>query len=369
MRLLRLAVAGFRNLPPCAVDVDAPVIAFVGENGQGKTNWLEAAGVLGTLRSFRSPRQAELIAWGESTAMVEGLVRSDGMTRKLSWTYGATRGLKRDDRNVDSVGWLSSFRASYFVPGDIAPIRGEPALRRALLDRAVLGVDPSYLTLARDYRRVLEHKVALLRGQRVIDAEVEVIDAQLVKFGTEITLARGRVLSELEPIFSSVYADFAGGEPATVRYEPWLGTGDRAALEARFHEELGRVRARERLIGRPLAGPHRDDLTFRVCDHAARAYASQGQARSAMLAWKLAEITVARAEGQAPVFLLDDLGSELDPGRTTRLLASLASLHVQTFLSTTDERFVPTGTPGTEVRVFQVRSGALVPGAGAGSSS
>lgn len=364
-----MVVSGFRNLPHAVVDLDAPLIALVGENGQGKTNWLEAAGIVGTLRSFRSPRPAELITWGQSSCSVDAVVQSDGMVRKLTWAYtNGTRTLKRDDRAVDSLSWLSSFRASYFIPGDVAPIRGEPALRRALLDRAILAVDPRYLSLARDYRRVIDHKTALLKNPRSSEAELDVLDAQLVSLGAAVTSVRAQAIHDLSPIYSDFYETFASGEGSNIAYEPWLGEGDRTTLEERFSASLLKLRPRERAIGRPLGGPHRDDVTFTVRGHPARAYASQGQARSAVLAWKLAEIAVARLAGEAPVFLLDDLGSELDPARTARLLASLASLNVQTILSTTDQRFVPRGAMGGEVRVFHVRGGALESDAGAGDA-
>src|SRR3954469_18788715 len=99
MRLLRVQTTGFRNLAPGVIDVDAPMVVFAGANGQGKTNWLEAIGVLGTLRSFRTPRAAEMGAWGQERAVVGAVGVSEGMTRTWSWSFGeGARGLRRDDR-------------------------------------------------------------------------------------------------------------------------------------------------------------------------------------------------------------------------------------------------------------------------------
>lgn len=364
VKLLRIAVAGFRNLPRSTLDVDAPLVAFVGDNGQGKTNWLEAVGVLGTLRSFRTSRSAELVAWGGVRAEVDGVVQAEGMVRTLSWSFGdGARTLRRDDRPVDAVTWLSSFRATYFVPGDIAPVRGEPALRRALLDRAVLAIRPAYLAVARDYKRVLDHKSALLRSGRASDAELDVFDAQLAPLGALVTTTRAEVVAAMGTAFERAYEAFAGAERARVVYEPWLGQGDEATLHARYAERLARQRAGERQAGRVLGGPQRDDLSFTVADRSARAFASQGQARSVVLAWKLAELEAARAVGEAPLFLLDDLGSELDPGRTARLVGLLGSLGVQIFLTTTDARYVPRDTVTGDVRVFHVAGGVATLGA------
>ncbi|MFN7146104.1 MAG: DNA replication/repair protein RecF [Myxococcota bacterium] len=358
MKLLRLSVAGFRNLPRGVLDVDAPLVAFVGDNGQGKTNWLEAIGMLGTLRSFRTAKSAELVTWGESRAEIEGVVRSDDMVRKLAWSFAdGARALRRDDRAVDAVSWLSGFRATYFVPGDIAPVRGEPALRRALLDRAVLAVRPGYLATARDYKKVLDHKAALLRTGRGSDAELDVLDAQLATLGAAVTLTRAELVRDVAPAFARAYGTFAGAETATVSYEPWLGEGDLATLAGRYAERLAKQRAGERAAFRTLGGPQRDDLAFAVEGKPARAYASQGQARSVVLAWKLAELEVARTVGEAPLFLLDDLGSELDPGRTARLVGLLGSLGVQIFLTTTDARYVPRDAVSGEVRMLRVVGG------------
>jgi DNA replication and repair protein RecF len=361
VRLTRLRASGFRNLASSVLDVDAPMVAFVGSNGQGKTNLLEAVGVLGTLRSFRTTRTAEVVGWDASGAEVEAVGVTEGMTRTWRWGFG-TRGpsgggrtLRRDDRAVDAVTWLSSLRATFFVPSDVALVRGEPALRRALLDRAVLTVRPSYLALARDLRRVLDHKAALLREPRPDAAQLDVIDAQLTTVGAEVTRARSEVMRRLAPAYAEAYAGFSGGEPSTVAYVSAVGTGPDDQIEARLAERLHRGRSGELSQRRVLVGPQRDDVRFEVLGHAARAFASQGQARSVVLAWKLAELVVAREVGEAPLFLLDDLGSELDGARTRALVERVRGLGAQVFVTTTDPRFLPGGTD--TARVYTVVAG------------
>lgn len=356
MRLHRIQTRGFRNLAPATLDVDAPLVVFAGANGQGKTNWLEAVGVLGTLRSFRTARPAEMVAWGETAATVEAVGVSEGMTRTWSWSWGeGARGLRRDDRAVDAVSWLASLRATYFVPGDVALVRGEPALRRSALDRAALTVRPAYLALARDLRRVLDHKAALLREHTPADATLDVLDTQLATLAAQVTAARAETVAGMGDAFARAYDALTGGEPAGVAYEPWLGEGDRATLEARALERLRKLRPSEVGARRVLGGPQKDDLAFTVLGKPARAFASQGQARSLVLAWKLAELEAARAGGEAPLFLLDDLGSELDPRRTLRLVEMVRSLGAQVFVTTTDVRFVPDAAGGS--RVFSVENG------------
>lgn len=358
MKLLRLQAASFRNLGSEVLDVDAPFIAFVGPNGQGKTNWLEAVAALGTLRSFRTARTAELLRFGAREAMVEGLVHSDGMTRRyrIAWSEGE-RSLRREDRTVDAVNWLRSFRAAWFVPGDVAPIRGEPAMRRSMMDRAALTLEPSYLSLAQQFRRCLEHKSALLRTGQADGPTLDAVDAQLAGLAVRVVARRTDTVASMAPHFRRFYESFGGNEDATVRYRPHT-TGDEESLL----QKLFAARVQERDLRRPVIGPQRDDLEFSLQGHPARSYASQGQARSLVLAWKLAELACASTGDEAPLFLVDDLGSELDPERTARLVQVVSGMGAQVFVTTTDPRFLPK-TPG-DLRVFSVEAGvarALTP--------
>jgi len=351
MRVLRLQAQGFRNLGAEVLDVDAPFVAFVGSNGQGKTNWLEAVAALSTLRSFRTSRSAELMRFGSTEALVEALVDSDGMKRRfqISWAKGE-RTLRREDRVIDAVSWLRSLRAAWFVPGDVAPIRGEPGLRRAMLDRAALTLDPSYLSLAQQHRRCLEQKAALLRSGQADGPTLDAIDAQFAGLTVRVVARRVETVMRMAPYFRSFYESFGGKEEPTVRYRPNV-VGDEEFVQ----ERIFAARGQERDQRRPLVGPHRDDLEFSLLGRPARAYASQGQARSLVLAWKLAELAAARTGSDAPLFLVDDVGSELDPERTSRLMQVVRSLGAQVFVTTTDRRFLPNDLQ--DFRLFEVEAG------------
>jgi DNA replication and repair protein RecF len=372
MRLLRLQTANFRNLVSGVLEVDAPIVAFCGANGQGKTNWLEAIGVLGTLRSFRTGKPAEMLKQGEREAGVEGFVHSDGMGRRFAWSWaGGARTLRREDRAIDAVSWLRAFRAAYFVPSDVAPIRGEPALRRAMLDRAALTADPGYLSLAQQFRRAMEQKAALLRSGAADGPTLDAVDAQLAGLSVRVIARRTETVAGMLPSFQHFHEAFAGGgaqpahnvagssgaspgDSASVRYRPNV-TGDAEGLFRRFQA----ARPDERAMRRPLVGPHRDDLEFSLGGRPARGWASQGQARSLILAWKLAELDCARRQGETPLFLVDDVGSELDPERTARLVRLLGTLGAQVFLTTTDARYLPDGVEG--MQIVRVEGGAARP--------
>jgi len=361
VRVLRFQARSFRNLCADVVDVDAPMVVFHGRNGQGKTNALEALGVLGSLRSFRSARLQDAVPRGAPGGGldVRAVVESEGQTRQFAFSSGdAGRRLQREERPVDAVTWLTSLRASWFSPADVGVVREEPLARRALLDRTVLTLTPSYLALARDHRRVIDQKSALYRAGRAADAELDVLDAQLAVLGARVTVARGAILERVTGAFERLYAEIAGGERATVRLRSALGDGDEATLVARYAGTLASQRAQERERRRVLGGAQRDDLVFEVGGHPARTAASQGQARSIVLAWKLAEILAAGESGEVPIFLVDDLGSELDAARTAAFVHRLYELGAQVFVSTTDVRAVP-ALGGGKVRVIPVEGGTF----------
>lgn len=342
------------------------MVVFHGRNGQGKTNALEALGVLGSLRSFRSARLADAVprkvgdrpdSAPEARIDVRAVVQSEGQTRQFAFSSGdGGRRLQREERPVDAVTWLTSLRASWFSPADVGVVREEPVARRALLDRTILTLNPGYLALARDHRRVLDQKAALYRSGRATDAELDVLDAQLVPLGARVTATRRLTVERVSVAFRRLYSEIAGGEQATVRLRSSLGEGDEDALAERYAQSVGAQRAQERERRRVLGGAQRDDLVFEVGGHPARTDASQGQARSVVLAWKLAEILAAGESGEVPIFLVDDLGSELDALRTTAFVNRLHELGAQVFVSTTDVRAVPSLGVGA-VRLVAVDGG------------
>jgi DNA replication and repair protein RecF len=357
VRLQRLAARGIRNLEPLALDVDAPMVVFHGRNGQGKTNVLEAIGLLGALRSFRTSHPAHLLGPGHSEAMVQGRSVGETLSRDHRLVLSpAGRRLQREDRAVDSETWLRGLRAAWFVPSDTGPLRGEPAARRQMLDRAVLNVDPGYLAPSRALRRLLEQKAAALRADRVDAQVLDALDAQLAGVAAEVTAARGALVAGVRGRFVEGYRDLAGAETPGVDYRPALA-GDAEA----WKRQLEGARSREIAARRVLASPARDDLEFTLGGLPAKTHASQGQARSLVLAWKLAELHAAtEAAGEPPLFLLDDLGSELDADRSTRLVSQLSRLGAQVFVTTTDARAVP--DPGGAARRFSVEAGRVSPG-------
>jgi DNA replication and repair protein RecF len=362
MRLVELAVADWRNLPATRLETDARFVVLHGDNAQGKTNLLEAVWTLANLRSFREVRQRRLIRDGADLARVQGRVDGPSGRRTMLWTRARDGGrtLKLDERPVsDLEPWFDVLRAILFCPEHSAIIRGEPAERRGFVDRAAFTARPTHLDVVRQYRRVVQQKGALLRAPGGLDrAQLDAWNQRLATLGATLTVRRLEVLAELAGPFREMHQAIAGSDRVDLALQ---GSGpaepDVAAHTASLLEAMGQARADEVRRGLVLVGPHRAELRVRVDGRLARRFASQGQVRSLVLALKLAEIEAARRRGEAPLFLLDDLTSELDQRRMRRLVELLGGLPNQVWITTTDPRWLGP-LPADRALRFAVEGGA-----------
>ena len=319
---------------------------------------------MATLRSFRDARVSRLLREGQPAARIEGRVRSAAGTRTLSWQWAdGSRKLALDGVNASTLGeWFAAVRAVLFCPEHLSVVRGEPEERRRFLDRAVFTARPGHLDLVRDYRRVVSQKVALLRAGGVRSGELDAWDSRLVALGARVAVRRWEMVQELLDPFQLAYREMTGGgrERVALRVRSAGGEPDgEAAVAARLTAALGRSRPDELRVGRSLVGPHRDDLSVEIEGRSARRFASQGQARTAVLALKLAELEAARRRGEAPLFLLDDLTSELDRGRRERLVTLLSAMDNQVWVTTTDPAYLGPLPDAMTVRA-RVESGAVL---------
>jgi DNA replication and repair protein RecF len=341
VRLTRLKVTGWRNLASAELTAEARFVVLHGDNAQGKTNLLEAVYMLASLRSFREHRPKNLIGHGGESARIEGDVQGTSGLRRMSWSYSRSgvRELKLDDGPPGGLrDWFAPIRAILFCPEHIAIVRGGPEERRGFIDRARFTARPAYLELVRDYRRALKQKGALLRGPRSpSDAELDIWDARLAALGSRMALQRLEIVAQLRGPFQEMMAQIAGKEQVDLQLR---GLGIPGVTEGSLRDRLQRARAAERGRRMILTGPHRDDVAILLDGRSARRFASQGQARSIVLALKLAELEAARRRGEAPLFLLDDLTSELDARRRGRLVQLLAAMESQVWITTTDPAYL-----------------------------
>ncbi len=364
MRLLSLDVQDFRNIARARLEPSARATVLVGENGQGKTNLLEAVYFACTLKPLRAARLAEVVRFGAERASVAADVEAAGGTRRVRVDVapgGRTAFLdgKPQDRFDD---YFDGLAAVCFSPDDLSIVKGGPEVRRRFLDRATFNRWPAFLAEARDYVRALRARNAALRSA---EPEVEVsFRTPLVRAGARVVRRRRELLAEVAPRVAAAYREISGGAgpEARVGYRAAGGIsieGTEDELVTRLAELLAMRVRRDRDRGYTSAGPHMDDLALALDAHGARPFASQGQQRALVLALKIAEIENLRAAlGRPPLLLLDDVSSELDPHKNRFLLEYLRHLPGQVFLTTTDRHLVELATD-QEAALYEVTSGTF----------
>src|SRR5947208_1038361 len=367
--LLEVSTRSFRNLSEARIELGRRTTVLFGPNGQGKTNFLEACHLLCTLRPLRAQKLAELVRIGsEQAALVRGRFELSGGVREVEVEVGREgRSARVDGKTVRDPDELFGGLATVaFTPDDLAVVKGGPEGRRKLLDRAAQNRHPSHLADSREYLRALRARNELLRQDAPPDLLAS-FDEPLARLGANVRRRREQVLEEIRPHAQQAFAEVARGEaPLELVYlaagrdsDGLAGAG--AALADRLLGALRRRLPRDRERGYTSVGPHADDLGLSLGERAARLYASQGQSRAIVLAFKIGEIeNLKSVQGRAPLLLLDDVSSELDPARNAFLMAYLAALDGQVVLTTTDPKLV--AKSAVREAIFQrVESGRIAP--------
>lgn len=346
MLLEKLETWNFRNISG-QIGFNTGLNIFSGENGAGKTNWLEAIAVLASARAFRTARLQETIKFGQKEAQITGTVReSPEIVRELGVSInGNVKVLSINGKREPANTYLGQLYAVVFNSDELEVVRGQPDERRRFLDAGVVGLHPPFSRVLADYNRVIKQKNSLL--QRAHDdalpfeklaASLEPWNQQLTALGAKIHKARLRFVERINEVLEK---KLFGREELTIRYASSLEEkGDLSNYEKLLAERLQlRVQA-EIAAGYSLIGPHRDDLELKFDGHDIRKYGSAGQQRSSLLLLQLANIAVFEAtRDEYPVFLIDDIDAELDYQRIGRLLEFLDG-KTQTFVTTSKESFV-----------------------------
>ena len=321
LRLIRLQ--HFRNIAAAELTFPGERTFFLGPNGQGKTNLLEAIGYVSALRAFRPGDNRTLIEHGQPEAALafrfehETLGESEVIVRIQPRGKEATLDGESVRRLSDLLG---RFPTVLFASEDIQLVRGSPSLRRRLLDLHLASLDPAYLADLQAYHRALDARNRLLK-EAARPAELAAFEHQLAPAACRLVARRREGVARLGALVSELYAALSGGtEPGTLVYAPDSALEDPAAWLA----QLERGRARDLQLRSTQHGPHRDDLALAVSGREAALFASEGQQRALVLALRFAQLRDARVRrGIAPLVLADDVLGELDPVRRARFWSVL----------------------------------------------
>ncbi|MGV9562473.1 DNA replication/repair protein RecF [Streptomyces sp. NPDC003480] len=377
MHVTHLSLADFRSYARVEVPLDPGVTAFVGPNGQGKTNLVEAVGYLATLGSHRVSSDAPLVRTGAERAIIRAQVRQGDRQQlvELELNPGkANRARINRSSQVRPRDVLGIVRSVLFAPEDLALVKGDPGERRRFLDELITARTPRMAGVRSDYDRVLKQRNTLLKtaalarrhggrtgappgransSQGADLSTLDIWDQHLARAGAELLAQRLDLIAALQPLADKAYEQLApGGGPLALEYKP-SAPGEAHAREALYEQlmsALAEARRQEIERGVTLVGPHRDDLLLKLGQLPAKGYASHGESWSYALALRLASYDLLRAEGNEPVLVLDDVFAELDTRRRERL-AELVAPGEQVLVTAAVEDDVPHVLTGTRYAV------------------
>lgn len=360
MWLRSLQLTGYRNYEQLSAEFPAGPVLIIGENGEGKTNLVEAIGYLSTLESHRVSGYQALIQKHQASSQLSAKVSHQGRDLMVGIELNKdspNRFFLNGSQRKKTSEILGLIRTVTFAPEDLDLIRRDPSDRRAFMDSSLVQLKPRLAGVKSDYDRVLKQRNALLKSARSVKnpdlGTLDIWDDQLVALGTELTIERLSLVAQLEPLIKDFYAKLsASKEEVRLRLVSAVGAeegenfadieSDAKAYSNDFYQRLETLRDREIERGITLAGPHRDELVIEKAGLLAKSHASQGEAWSLALGLKLALGSVSRKNSDLgdPILLLDDVFAVLDKGRRQRLLEFVTD-YEQVFITAADQAMAP----------------------------
>ena len=332
MHVTAMELENFRNFKQAKFCFDKHRTAVCGDNARGKSNLLESIYFLAIGKSGRGARDRDIVRWGSDFFSIEAVTERDSQPVPIRIAYDSRVGKKKAFLDASPLPRLSDlvgrFNAVLFSPEDVDLVLRDPPQRRRLLDILVSQCNAAYLSDLEQFRRALSQRNRLLKENSHLDPpKLMPWNAQLAELGARIVLARLEALDEIRPIAQDFYSRIsATPEELGSAYRSLVKEEERARAQEILADALLDRQAEEFSLGYTLSGPHRDNLLFSLDGRSAHKFASKGQLKSVLLAWKLSEASFLESRtGYAPVLLMDDIFSELDGKRADSLLDLVAS--------------------------------------------
>lgn len=364
MRLIRFSASGFRNIESCNIEFSDGANLIVGGNAEGKTNAIEGIYLFSRGRSFRTADDKELVGFGKEGFRISIEYEDGDGTSVLEYAlFGRSRLRKKNGYKLSGAAeMLGSFRSVLFFPDDLRLVKGEPDERRSFLNVAISQCHPTYVSDYKRFKEALENRNSLLKsakqGLYVDMSELGSWGDVMAEYSADIFLARKKYINLLgELAYRHALSLSDGKEEMTLSYKcdiPLSVTERRSAIEE-YKRVYSESLEREIAVGTSLFGPQRDDLLININGVPAKSFASQGQQRSCVLALKLAEGGVIKEMfGEYPVFLFDDVLSELDEKRRKYVAGKIEGM--QTVITSCED----VGQLGDGARIIEVSGGNYV---------
>ena len=338
MNLCKIELRNFRNYEHVQLDFDPGVNLIVGDNAQGKTNLLEAISYLGSGKSFRAMKTSEMVRFGADFADIEGEVFAQERNQKLRWVLfngSRPRQIYRNGAKKKTAGDIAGVLPTVlFCPEDLMVLKTGAAQRRRLGDHALCQLRPNYDAALTEYNRILDQKSRILKDHFENPAILEILpeyNTRLCQVGALLISYRARFYDSLGKSAAKFHGQFSGGaEEFALEYKTVSTVSDPFApvsvLTQNLLDHLDRHYRAEIETAQCLTGPHKDDFDVTLSGLSIKSFGSQGQTRTAAISLKLAQRELmGREMGEEPVLLLDDVLSELDPGRQDFVLNQIVS--------------------------------------------
>lgn len=371
MKISNTHLRSFRNHHETAFEFGARVNVLLGENGQGKTNALEALSFLCLTKSFYASADATVMQQQQMFFEIKSMLTSDeGKEFHVRVTYDDAKKEKKFTINGAEVERFSSvigmFPVVILSPENNSITFGSPGDRRKFVDLVISQSSKAYVEDSMEYRRIVRQRNAILAEAkgRTIDGEIAPWNEMLVKYGSRIIHRRNRFLNEFAPYIAQTYLDIVDErETPKIEYAPSIGIKEDSTLEQiadAMEKKLAKKKNDEARFQTTLVGPHRDEIIFSLNGMSLKHFASQGQHKTFLVALKVAEFFYLKERcSETPIFLLDDVFSELDEYRSKKLLTVTESLG-QIFITTTSEKVFGGAEWNNERRKFFIRNGTVV---------
>ena len=354
MKVVRLNLKKFRNIEEITIEPCDGMNVICGENAQGKTNLIEAIWLFTGAKSFRGSKDSMFVKNGEEQALLKMDFYSEGIEKEAEIRIREKRNALLNGNKLKSASMLAgNFNAIVFSPNDLRLVSDGPSVRRRFIDVAIGQLNPYYIEILRNYTRAVTQRNQLIKEYRydaTVGIMLDVFEDEIAENGKKLILYRKKYIDKLNNYLPNVYRGIScGKEELETRY--LCKTDENELRDALFDS-----RKEDMFSSVTSVGPHRDDIEFKINGFDARNYGSQGQKRSVALSLKLAEAEVIKENvGECPIFLLDDIMSELDPNRQNFILNHIEGM--QTFLTCCDPDNVKNLKAG---RIFNISEGRVV---------
>lgn len=358
MEITSLKLLNFRNFSKLDLNFYEKKNIIIGNNGEGKTNIIEAIFTLALTKSFRTNDDSTLIKDGNNLYKIEGKIKSTFINDYKLVYQDNIKTVKINNNKISKLSdYISNILVVIFSINDLKLIKDTPSTRRKLLNLEISQINNIYLKYVNYYNKILKQRNNYLKKvfNREINKEyINILDDKLIEYGIKINEFRNNFINQINEVLSETYKKIGIDKKLSIFYKSDYNGLDSVQLKKIYNDNIGK----DKNLGSTQIGVHHDDFIFYIDDYEAKFYASEGQQKSAVIAFKLAELELFKqTKGEYPILILDDLFSELDTKKIEKIL-NYINIDIQTFITTTDLKKIKKVFL-KESKIFEIKDGQI----------